>query len=144
MDQEAADQENEELAVPGQAHRDYSEVAKSLKVFCVSSWDYHKAPQRHEEGKVPPEFDAWNETEVPQLQQHTKQLTEENRKRHCKRFRAKFLPMHQALETWCHERVDKVQLAEGEKKVEADWIDDNLGTVKQVYINLCLYLYENC
>lgn len=134
MDKEAAEQENEEFVLPDQAPRDYSEIVKSLKVFCVSNWDYQKAPQCHKKGRVPPDFDAWKETEVPQLQQHTKTLAEESIRRHHKRFMDKFVPLCQALEAWSHEGVITVHLAEGEKKVEAEWIDGRLSTVKQVYI----------
>lgn len=136
MDQEATEPDNKELVFLEQAPRDYNEIAKSLRVFCVSSWDYQKASQDQEGGKVPPDIDVWKETEVPQLQQHVKKLTEENRKRHCKRFMAKLLPTLEALEIWSHER--QVHLTKDEKNVEADWADGNLGTVKQVYIQTSL------
>ena len=58
--------------------RDYGELARNLPVFCASSRAYQK--MRSDQGTSPPisGFQTVEETEIPALQQHAKNLSAEH------------------------------------------------------------------
>lgn len=65
---------------PEQDLRDYAKVAESLPVFCVSSRVYQRLLGRMKKDKINRNgYTCPEDTEVPQLQQHAKQLTEAGR-----------------------------------------------------------------
>lgn len=57
--------------------RDYDEVARNLPVFCVSARAYQKLAGRLKKDAVQVDgFLSQDDTEIPQLQEYTKKLTE--------------------------------------------------------------------
>lgn len=86
LDEELAVEEDEENFDPNVEIRDYGEVARSLPVFCVSSRGYQKLQGRLLKDPFVPGFKTVEETEIPQLQKHCRQLTEKGRTASCKRF----------------------------------------------------------
>lgn len=86
LDQELAADEDGENFDPECELRDYDEVARSLPVFCVSSRGYQKLQGRLRKDPNVPGFEKVEETEIPQLQAHCKQLTGKGRVANCQRF----------------------------------------------------------
>jgi hypothetical protein len=86
LDQENAQEEDEDNFDPTAEMRDYEEVARSLPVFCCSSRAYQKMSGRLQRDSKVPGFRSIKETEIPQLQQHCKKLTEGVRASNCRRF----------------------------------------------------------
>lgn len=86
LDQENAQEEDEDNFDPTAEIRDYEEVARSTPVFCCSSRAYQKMSGRLQRDSTVPGFRSTDETEIPQLQQHCKKLTEGVRASNCRRF----------------------------------------------------------
>ena len=84
------DQENtahdEDSFDPSYVHRDYREVAKKLRVFCVSSKAYQKISGRLEKDGPVTGFTRLADTEIPALQQHALGIVHETRAVTCRRF----------------------------------------------------------
>lgn len=100
LDQELAAEEDEENFNPDADTRDYAEVARSLPVFCVSSRGYQKLQGRLRKDPKIPGFKALEETEIPQLQAHCKQLTVAGRTSNCKRFINNLSQLLNSLSIW--------------------------------------------
>jgi hypothetical protein len=64
---------------PDDACRDYSDVAKKLPVFCVSSKAYQKASGRLEDDERVTGFTRLQDTEIPALQRHALGIVQETR-----------------------------------------------------------------
>lgn len=80
LDEERAIEEDEAHFDPAKEIRDYGKVARDLPVFCVSARAYQKLAGRFEKDAVQIiGFTAPDETEIPQLQEHAKSLTESGR-----------------------------------------------------------------
>ncbi|OQO00786.1 hypothetical protein B0A48_13473 [Cryoendolithus antarcticus] len=86
LDQEDAADEDPDAFNPDEDLRDYEEVARSLPVYCVSSRAYQKLSGRMQKDSAVAGFTHADQTEIPQLQAHCKQLTENGRATACKRF----------------------------------------------------------
>ena len=71
---------------PRLASRDYAEVAKNLKVFCVSSKAYQKLSGRFEKEDAMPGFVDLDDTEMPALRKHALNMTQDIRAATCRRF----------------------------------------------------------
>ena len=100
LDQELAAEEDEENFNPDADTRDYEEVARSLPVFCVSSRGYQKLQGRLKKDAKIPGFKALEQTEIPQLQAHCKELTVAGRTSNCKRFINNLSQLLNSLSTW--------------------------------------------
>lgn len=114
LDQEAAIDEDEDAFDPDQDARDYDEVARSLSVFCVSARAYQKLSGRlkkdsvHVEGFTEPE-----DTEIPQLQEHAKRLTEGGRASSSRRFLNDLIQLLNSMKLWV---TDDGRMALGKKE----------------------------
>ena len=86
LDQENAANNDPDNFDPDEDFRDYEEVARSLPVFCVSSRAYQKLSGRLQKDGNVGGFASKHETEIPQLQDHCRKLTESGREAGCKRF----------------------------------------------------------
>jgi len=100
LDQELAAEEDEENFDPDMDIRDYDEVARSLPVFCVSSRGYQKLQGRLKKEPHVPGFQTVEETEIPQLQAHCKELTVAGRTATCKRFMTNLSQLLNSLTLW--------------------------------------------
>lgn len=86
IDQELAAEEDDQSFDPDVEFRDYREVARQLKVFCVSSRGYQKLQGRLRKDTSVAGFKKLEETEIPQLQRHCINLTKAARSSGCRRF----------------------------------------------------------
>ncbi|KAI1372650.1 hypothetical protein F4677DRAFT_431751 [Hypoxylon crocopeplum] len=101
LDQENAAEEDDTTFDPDQDLRDYDEVARSLPVFCVSSRAYQKINGRLQKDDFRSHgFMSAEDTEVPQLQQHAKKLTEAGRASHCRRFLNDLAQITNSMKIW--------------------------------------------
>ena len=78
MDQENA-ADDEDNFNPYDVRRDYSDIAKNLPVFCVSSKAYQKITGRLENDERVSGFTLLEETEIPALQRHAFRIVQESR-----------------------------------------------------------------
>lgn len=80
LDQDLANEEDAANFDPDQEIRDYDELARNLPVFCVSARAFQKLAGRLERDTVQTDgFTSLDDTEIPQLQEHAKRLTEGGR-----------------------------------------------------------------
>lgn len=101
IDQEAAFEEDENAFDPDQEARDYKEVARNLPVFCVSSRAYQKLSGRLQDDSVHINgFLTIDDTEIPQLQKHTKNLTKGGRVSSSRRFLHELGQLLNSLKLW--------------------------------------------
>jgi hypothetical protein len=100
LDMESAQEEDPDKFNPDEELRDYSEVARSLPVFCVSSRAYQKLQGRLQRDNKVPGFRSAQETEIPQLQAHCKKLTEAGRASNCRSFLTQFSQNLTSLRLW--------------------------------------------
>ncbi|KAK1593767.1 Dynamin family-domain-containing protein [Colletotrichum navitas] len=116
LDQEAAIEENEQTFNPDEDIRDYDEVARNLPVFCVSSRAYQKIRGRLQKDDFNNEgFRDVNETEIPQLQQHAKKLTEGGRAANCRRFLNDLRQLLNSMRMWAANDGTQAQMTDRDK-----------------------------
>ncbi|KAI1780219.1 hypothetical protein F4818DRAFT_437499 [Hypoxylon cercidicola] len=119
LDQENAAEEDEETFNPEEDLRDYDEVARTLPVFCVSSRAYQKLSGRLQKDDFRSDgFMSPEDTEIPQLQQHTQRLTEAGRKRHCRSFLNELVQLINSMKLWTTNDETQCTLTDGEKRRE--------------------------
>ncbi|KAI9881074.1 MAG: hypothetical protein M1830_008232 [Pleopsidium flavum] len=126
LDQELAVEEDEEHFDPSVETRDYDEVARSLPVFCVSSRGYQKLQGRLRKDPAVPGFKTIEETEIPQLQTHCRQLTEKGRTASCKRFLNNLSQLLNSLSLWASSDGTGRNLTEDQKAKEARILQGSL------------------
>lgn len=101
LDQDLAIEEDELNFDPDENIRDYDEVAQNLTVFCVSARAYQKLSGRLE--KDPVQIDGFaflEDTEIPQLQEHAKRLTERGRISTCQLFLNELSQLLNSMRLW--------------------------------------------
>lgn len=87
LDQENAIEESDETFNPDQDLRDYDQVATSLPVFCVSSRAYQRLSGKLRKDNFQSQgYMTAEDTEIPQLQEHAKKLTEASRMSNARQF----------------------------------------------------------
>ncbi|KAL7629638.1 hypothetical protein AAE478_001160 [Parahypoxylon ruwenzoriense] len=119
LDQENAVEEDGSTFDPEQDFRDYDEVARSLPVFCVSSRAYQKLTGRLEKDDFKSDgFISLEDTEVPQLQEHAKKLTEAGRASHCRRFLNDLSQLTNSMKLWVASDANQTPLTDTEKRRE--------------------------
>lgn len=119
LDQENAIEEDDATFDPDQDVRDYDEVARSLPVFCVSSRAYQKLSGRLEKDDIRSHgFLSLEDTEIPQLQEHAKKLTEGGRRSHCRRFLNDLSQLVNSMSLWSADDGTGLNLTDGEKRRE--------------------------
>ncbi|KAK2001920.1 hypothetical protein LX36DRAFT_652804 [Colletotrichum falcatum] len=116
LDQEAAIEENEQIFNPDEDIRDYDEVARNLPVFCVSSRAYQKMRGRLQKDDFNNDgFRDVDETEIPQLQQHAKKLTEDGRAANCRRFLNDLRQLLNSMRMWAANDGTRAHMTDREK-----------------------------
>jgi GTPase SAR1 family protein len=141
LDQEAAFEVDEEAFNPDQDLRDYDEVANSLPVFCVSSRAYQKLCGRFKKDGTVPGFRTKEETEVPQLKNHCKQMTEGGRIQNCRLFLNNFSTTLAPLYLWASNDVTGPKLTHADKREQANYLTDSLeklGKGLEQAVEVCL------
>lgn len=132
LDQELAVEDDEEHFDPSIEIRDYDEVARSLPVFCVSSRGYQKLQGRLRQDPTVSGFKAIEETEMPQLQTHCRQLTEKGRTASCKRFLNNLSQLLNSMSLWASSDGTGRDLTEHQKAKEASVLQGSLKKLESV------------
>lgn len=101
LDQDLAIEEDELSFDPDEMIRDYEDVARSLTVFCVSARAYQKLTGRLEKDTVHIDgFASLGDTEIPQLQEYAKGLTEPGRINTCQLFLNDLNQLFNSMRLW--------------------------------------------
>ncbi|MCJ1400989.1 hypothetical protein MMC11_004200 [Xylographa trunciseda] len=126
LDQEIAAEDDEENFNPDADIRDYDEVARSLPVFCVSSRGYQKLQGRLKKDPAVPGFQSLEQTEIPQLQAHCKQLTVAGRTIACKRFMTNLSQLLNSMNLWASNDGTGANLTPEQRAREAKFLQKSL------------------
>lgn len=132
LDQELAAEEDEENFNPDADTRNYEEVARSLPVFCVSSRGYQKLQGRLKKDPDIPGFKALEETEIPQLQAHCKQLTVAGRTSNCKRFINNLSQLLNSLSIWASNDGSSANMTADQRRREEKYLQKGLKELETV------------
>lgn len=132
LDQELAADEDEENFDPECELRDYDEVARSLPVFCVSSRGYQKLQGRLRKDPNVPGFENIEETEIPQLQAHCKQLTGKGRATNCQRFINNLSQLLNSLAMWASNDGTGANMTPEQKAREERYLQKGLKELESV------------
>lgn len=132
LDQELAAEEDEENFNPDADTRNYEEVARSLPVFCVSSRGYQKLQGRLKKDPIIPGFKALEETEIPQLQAHCKQLTMAGRTSNCKRFINNLSQLLNSLSIWASNDGTSNNMTADQRRREEKYLQKGLKELETV------------
>lgn len=101
LDQDLAAEDDEANFDPDEELRDYDKIARSLPVFCVSARAHQKLAGRLEKDAVQIEgFASLEDTEIPQLQEHAKRLTEGGRISTCQLFLNELNQLLNSMRLW--------------------------------------------
>lgn len=136
LDQEIAAEDDEENFNPDSDARDYEEVARSLPVFCVSSRGYQKLQGRLRKDPKVPGFATIEETEIPQLQAHCKQLTEAGRTANCKRFINNLSQLLNSLSLWASNDGTGANMTPDQRRREERYLQKGLKELESVSLGL--------
>ncbi|KAF6824031.1 tat pathway signal sequence [Colletotrichum musicola] len=140
---EAAIEQDEDAFNPDEEVRDYDEVARNLPVFCVSSRAYQKMQGRlqkddfHNDG-----FRNVEETEIPQLQNHAKKLTEAGRAATCRRFLNDLSQLLNSMRMWASNDGTQVHLSASDKRNEETCLRSQLAALDRDFakaVDACVY-----
>lgn len=118
LDQESAQDEDPENFNPEEDLRDYEHVAKSLPVFCVSSRAYQKLSGRLAKDSDIEGFRTADETEVPALQAHCRNLTVKGRQATCRRFLNNVQALLTSMGLWASDDGSGVRLTAAQRDAE--------------------------
>lgn len=125
--------EDDETFDPDQDLRDYNQVAMSLPVFCVSSRAYQKLS-----GKLLMDdfqshgYTATEDTEIPQLQEHTRKLTAVARASHARHFLNELGQLINSMKLWASAHDTQPIFTESEKIREEIHLRQLISTLEEV------------
>jgi hypothetical protein len=131
LDQETAQEEDEDNFNPDDEKRDYDEVARSLPVICCSSRAYQKMKGRMQRDNDVPGFRTVEETEIPQLQQHCKQLTEGVRASNCRRFLTDLSQVMGSLTLWASDDGTGLIITDAQRRKDTKFLKSRLATLDE-------------
>ncbi|EOD47067.1 putative tat pathway signal sequence protein [Neofusicoccum parvum UCRNP2] len=127
LDQETALDEDEENFNPDEDFRDYDEVARSLPVFCISSRAFQKLSGRLKRDKDVSGFKDIQETGMPQLQAHSKKLTEAGRAANSQKFLNNLSQLLNSIALWATQNDHGSQLTASQQRKEAQFLEQKLA-----------------
>lgn len=136
LDEERAAEEDEENFNPENDARDYEAVARGLPVFCVSSRGYQKLQGRLQKDPKVPGFATVEETEMPQLQAHCKQLTEKGRTVNCQRFLNNLSQLLNSLSLWASNDGTGANMTADQRNREEKYLQKGLKELESVSLGL--------
>ena len=131
LDQENAAEDDPENFDPQEDIRDYDEVARSLPVFCVSSRAYQKLCGRLQKDGNVGGFASKHETEIPQLQDHCRKLTESGREAGCKNFLNGVSQLLSSLALWTSDDGGGMQMSTQQRMSVRTYITVSLQRLGQ-------------
>ncbi|RWA10794.1 hypothetical protein EKO27_g4316 [Xylaria grammica] len=112
---------------PGKVLRDYNQVRLSLPVFCISSRAYKSLANKERVTG----FHNVDDTEVPQLQAHTKKLTETARIRNAKSFLNDLVQTLNSLYLWSAKKNIEIYPTDEEKKAEMEYVREQANELEK-------------
>jgi hypothetical protein len=121
--------------------RDYDEVARSLPVFCVSSRAAQKLAGRLQRDSDVTGFQSLDETEIPQLRQHCKLLTEAGRASNCRRFLTNLSQLLTSLGIWASNDGSGLNLSDSQMAAETQFLKSRLTALEEsleIAVHECL------
>lgn len=125
--------EDEDAFDPEEEIRDYDEVARNLPVFCVSSRAYQKMRGRLQKDDFNNDgFRNVDETEVPQLQQHAKKLTEAGRAATSRLFLNGLSQLLNSMKMWASKGEPQSHMSHSDKKIEETHLQVQLSNLEVV------------
>ncbi|KAI1777637.1 hypothetical protein F4818DRAFT_320307 [Hypoxylon cercidicola] len=124
---------------PEEEPRDYSEIARSLPVFCVSSRAYQGlCKQLGRSERVPEGFDGIDDTQMPQLIAHAKDFAGAERLQGSKSFLNGLLQVLQSLYLWCDVRDNELAFSAEDRQhaleSELESLETNLRGALDIFI----------
>ncbi|RYP01889.1 hypothetical protein DL764_006036 [Monosporascus ibericus] len=120
LDDEFSQQANPESFDPEDEQRDYRSLAAGLPVFCISSRAYQSLPNLSDNQNPMLGFESSEATEIPQLIEHAKRLTESRRTQAYGQFLSSFLQGMNSLYIWVSQDEGEVQLTDEEKQAQVE------------------------
>ena len=129
LDQENAAEVDPDNFDPDEDIRDYDEVARSLPVFCVSARAYQKLCGRLQKDGNVGGFASKLETEIPQLQEHCRKLTESGREAGCKNFLNGVSQLLSSLALWTSDDGAGLQMSTQQRTSVRTYITVSLQTL---------------
>lgn len=126
LDQEATLEADEGTFDPDEEIRDYEQIAESLPVFCVSSRAYQKLCGRLKRDDSILGFRTPQDTEIPQLQEHCKKLTEGRRLQAGRTFLLSLCQQLTALSLWASTDSHGREMTKADKHTEAVFLEEKL------------------
>lgn len=102
-----------------------------LQVFCCSARAYQQLSGRLQRDSTVPGFRSMEETEIPQLQQHCKRLTEGVRASNCRRFLTNFSQLMNSLSFWASDDGTGLNISDAAKAVEARFLKSKLQALEK-------------
>ena len=143
LDMEIQEEEDAANFNPDVDARDYDEVARSLPVFTVSSRAYQKLKGRFVKDKDVPGFTTFEETQIPQLQEHAKKTTESGRQASCRRFLNSMSQLLNSLRLWASSDGSSSNLTELQRSQEAKILKDRLDKLDKVSPSLTIGAFDH-
>ena len=134
LDQEIAEEVDAANFNPELDVRDYDDVARSLLVFCVSARAYQRLMGRLRQESDVPGFKTVQETEIPQLQEHCKQLTVAGRTNACNQFLATLSQLLNSLALWAVNDGTGANLTREQKTREDRLLQQQLKSLESVSV----------
>ncbi|KAF2102156.1 hypothetical protein NA57DRAFT_35654, partial [Rhizodiscina lignyota] len=131
LDQEMAIEEDEANFDPEVDLRDYDQVATSLPVFCVSSRAYQKLSGRLEKDSAVSGFTTVEQTEVPQLQDHCRKLTESGRIASARAFLNQLSQLFNSLALWSADTGNGTFMSAAQREARATFLEGQLKKLEQ-------------
>lgn len=118
---------------PDQDIRDYDAVARMLPVFCVSARAYQQLCGRFKKDDFKSQgFPDVADTEIPNLQQHAKKLTEASRVHSCRRILNDLSQLMNSIKLWSTTGAMNTSLTDMEKYGEEQHLKKALLQLDQV------------
>ncbi|KAL8765481.1 MAG: hypothetical protein Q9209_007452 [Squamulea sp. 1 TL-2023] len=126
VDQELAAEEDEATFNPEDEVRDYDEIARGLKVFCVSSRAYQKLSGRLQNEQAVSGFKHIEQTEIPMLQKHCEKLTEARRIASCQKFLNNLSQLLNSQALWASTDRNGVRMTKEQRAKEKRYLAGNM------------------
>lgn len=132
LDQEIAIERDSDNFNPDTQTRDYDEVASQLPVFCVSSRGYQKLSGRMDQDKPFRGFRSIDDTQIPALQEHARNMVRAMRVADCRRFLGSLSRCLTSLMVQVVLADEPLKMADGMKEKELEFLGDSVSKLRKV------------
>jgi hypothetical protein len=102
-----------------------------IQVFCCSARAYQQMSGRLLRDSAVSGFRSIEETEIPQLQQHCKHLTESLRASNCRRYLTKFSQLINSLSLWAANDDTKLVIADNQRAADTRVLNRQLQELEK-------------